>query len=155
MDHPAADRTGFLSENWENFPVIRVTDRGKYVYHWNSRGITAQAKYGDLKSLYDAHVRILTSIMQRFKTHPAYLQQYGEQLQDYMAQILNIMLDLYDVSGKLEPSPPLVEYLAGINQEIHPFKLQLLKILGYQRLCKVNHLIHQILSLDRMLRCRW
>lgn len=139
----------------KKFPVIRVTDRGKYVYHWNSQGITAQAKYGDLKSLYDAHVRILTSIIQRFKAHPAYLQQYGEQLQDYMTQILNIMLDLYDVSGKLEPSPPLVEYLAGIKQEIHPFKLQLLKILGYQRLCKVNHLIHQIFSLGRMLRCRW
>ena len=137
------------------FPVIRVTDIGKYVYHWNNRGITAQAKYGDLKSLYDAHIRILTSIMHRFKAHPAYMQQYGEQLQDYMAQILNIMLDLYDVSGKLEPSPPLMEYLAGIDKGIHPFKLQLLKILGYQRLCKVNHLIHQILCLGRKLRCHW
>ncbi len=67
--------------------------------------------------------------------------------------ILNIMLDLYDVSGKLEP-PTLVECLARINQEI-AFKLQLLKILGYHQLCKVNKLYIEILSLSKILRCHW
>ena len=74
------------------------------------------------------------------------LLKYQSSLEDFLTQHLNVLLDLYDLSGRYEPPPPLihaVKWLEG-KMGIHSFKLKLFNILGYHSLCKINHLIHRI-----------
>ena len=68
--------------------------------------------------------------------------KYPDLLQLYLGQ----RLDLYDLSGRYEPDPPLIHAVKWLEGKtgIHSFKLKLFNILGYHSLCKINHLIHRI-----------
>jgi hypothetical protein len=143
---------------------IRVTDVGKYLYYWNPHGITSQAKYPDLLQLYLGQRQALMKLeiagkeemkLQMEAKEETKLQmgateeillKYQSSLEDFLTQHLNVLLDLYDLSGRYEPDPPLihaVKWLEG-KKGIHSFKLKLFNILGYHSLCKINHLIHRI-----------
>ena len=63
-----------------------------------------------------------------------------------MSKILNYMLFMNEETGEYIQNPPLLYHLRIIHKisSIYPFKLKLLNILGYHRLCKLNRLIHKI-----------
>lgn len=142
---------------------IRVTDIGKYLYYWNPHGITSQAKYPDLLQLYlgqrQALLKLKIAGKEKMKLQmeaketklqmgatEEILLKYQSSLEDFLTQHLNVLLDLYDLSGRYEPDPPLIHAVKWLERKkgIHSFKLKLFNILGYHSLCKINHLIHRI-----------
>ena len=133
---------------------IRVTDVGKYLYYWNPHGITSQAKYPDLLQLYlgqrQALMKLEIAGKEKMKLQMGateeILLKYQSSLEDFLTQHLNVLLDLYDLSGRYEPDPPLIHAVKWLEGKtgIHSFKLKLFNILGYHSLCKINHLIHRI-----------
>lgn len=127
-------------------PIIRVTNIGKYLYYWNKEGITAKAKYEDLCNLYRGHNHTLVYIFQEVGENTEYFIKYSPPLQDFILQILNVLLDLYELSGKYEDNPPLINYVEKLSKvvTVKPFKLRLFNLLGYHTLCKLNKLIHRI-----------
>lgn len=135
-----------LNNTYPTHPIIRVTNIGRYLYYWNKDGITARAKYEDLYNLYKGHNQTLAYIFQDFEDNTKYYIKYSLPLQDFMLQILNVLLDLYESSGKYEDNPPLINYAKKLSRivAITPLKLILFNILGYHTLCKLNKLIHRI-----------
>lgn len=133
---------------------IRVTDVGKYFYYWNPHGITSQAEYPDLLQLYLGQRQALMKleiagreeILLKNPATEEILLKYQSSLEDFLTQHLNVLLDLYDLSGRYEPDPPLIHAVKWLEGKtgIHSFKLKLFNILGYHSLCKINHLIHRI-----------
>lgn len=141
-----------------------MTDVGKYLYYWNPHGITSQAKYPDLLQLYLGQRQALMKLeiagkekmkLQMGATEETKLQmgateeillKYQSSLEDFLTQHLNVLLDLYDLSERYEPDPPLIHAVKWLEGKtgIHSFKLKLFNILGYHSLCKINHLIHRI-----------
>ncbi len=126
--------------------VIQTTNVGCYLYHWNDKGITATTQPKDIEGLYRSHNAVLQNIFAKAKENESLLDKYTYALQDFMAQILNLLLDLYEMTGKYVDNPPLIEYtrLMHNKRRIKTFKLKILTLLGYQRLCKINRLIHKI-----------
>lgn len=135
-----------LNEYCQTHPMIRVTNLGGYLYYWNNQGITATAKYEDLHCLYEGHNKTLNYIFQEIEKHKNLLEKHSNSLQNFMLQILNVLLDLYELSGKFEQNPPLIHYVEKLNKTVNitSYKLKLLNILGYHTLCKLNKLIHRI-----------
>lgn len=140
----ASESTGTREDTHTGNLTVRTTNRGLYRYYWNTEGITARATYQDLHSLYDAHSTTLTALMKQIT--PADYNNYGADLQDFMLRILNVLLDLYELSGLFESSPTLVEHLHQFckYQHLTPLKLRLLRLMGYHNLCRLNKLIHKI-----------
>ena len=128
-------------------PKIRVTNKGMYLYYWNNSGITAQAKYKDLFNLYQGQTACLLQIFKKIEgQEEEILAKYNHSLEEFMTSILNNLLDLYEISGEYEPTPPLISRAKWLSQHssVSSWKLKLLNILGYHRLCKLNRLIHKI-----------
>ena len=125
---------------------IRVTNAGCYIYHWNEKGITANAKYNDLYNLYQGHYKSFRYILQNLDGNIGLIRKYQCPLQAYMTQILNVLLDLYGLSGKYEDYPPFIHDVGKLSKvmKIKQIKLKLLLFLGYHNLCKLNKLIHYI-----------
>lgn len=133
-----------IANNKRLQPKIKVTNIGQYLYYWNANGITAKATYRDFMCLYQGHRKTMEYLWQDIKLRNDLLN--CQQLQYFMAQILNALLELYELSGKYEPAPPIVEQTKWLSKKtpIIPIKLKMLLILGYYRLCKLNKLIHKI-----------
>lgn len=127
-------------------PKIRTTNVGCYEYRWNNQGITANAKYKDLHQLYDGQSQSLQSIMSQIEVREELIQKYNLHLQDFMLQILNVLLDLYELSGKYEDNPSVIHYVEKLGNvvKIKDLKLRLLNLLGYHNLCRLNRIIHRI-----------
>ena len=125
---------------------IRVTNKGCYLYYWNNKGITASAKYEDLLSLYIGQSMALIHTFKTIGNREDIMQKYQLSINIYLTQILNVLLDLFEISGKYENCAPLIKYTKLINNKglINTLKLKLLLIIGYKRLCKLNRLIHKI-----------
>ena len=125
---------------------IRVTNKGCYLYYWNNKGITASAKYEDLLSLYIGQSMALIHTFKTIGNREDIMQKYQLSINIYLTQILNVLMDLFEVSGKYENCAPLIKYTKLINNKglINSLKLKLLLIIGYKRLCKLNRLIHKI-----------
>lgn len=125
---------------------IRVTNKGCYLYYWNNKGITASAKYEDLLSLYIGQSMALIHTFKTIGNREDIMQKYQLSINIYLTQILNVLLDLFEISGKYENCAPLIKYTKLINNKglINSIKLKLLLIIGYKRLCKLNRLIHKI-----------
>lgn len=125
---------------------IRVTNKGCYLYYWNNKGITASAKYEDLLSLYIGQSMALIHTFKTIGNREDIMQKYQLSINIYLTQILNVLLDLFEISGKYENCAPLIKYTKLINNKglINSLKIKLLLIIGYKRLCKLNRLIHKI-----------
>ena len=125
---------------------IRVTNKGCYLYYWNNKGITASAKYEDLLSLYIGQSMALIHTFKTIGNREDIMQKYQLSINIYLTQILNVLIDLFEISGKYENCAPLIKYTKLINNKglINTLKLKLLLIIGYKRLCKLNRLIHKI-----------
>ena len=135
-----------LHNSCQTHPIIRVTNVGCYRYYWNHKGITANTSYRDLHSLYEGHSQTLEYILQEIGGRKDLLEKYNHSLQDFMSQILNALLDLYELSERYEPKPPLINNVESIRKvvKIKPIKLRMLLIFGYYKLCKISKLIHKI-----------
>ena len=125
---------------------IRVTNKGCYLYYWNNKGITASAKYEDLLSLYIGQSMALIHTFKTIGNREDIMQKYQLSINIYLTQLLNVLMDLFEISGKYENCAPLIKYTKLINNKglINTLKLKLLLIIGYKRLCKLNRLIHKI-----------
>lgn len=125
---------------------IRVINKGCYLYYWNNKGITASAKYEDLLSLYIGQSMALIHTFKTIGNREDIMQKYQLSINIYLTQILNVLMDLFEISGKYENCAPLIKYTKLINNKglINSLKLKLLLIIGYKRLCKLNRLIHKI-----------
>ena len=72
--------------------------------------------------------------------------KYQYPIQEFIVQILNMLIYIYELSGKYEDNPPIIHYVKKLDNvvRIKDFKLRLLNLLGYHKLCRLNKLIHQI-----------
>ena len=129
-------------------PKIRTTNVGLYKYYWNEDGITANAHEKELQDLYDAHDKTFNRLVWTLKFNPDLFTRYNKGLQAFMLQILNILLDLYELRGYETNIPSLVKELPDILDltVITSVKLNVLSLIGYRRLCKLSKLIHKIRS---------
>lgn len=143
------------TENQKKEIRIRTTNKGCYQYYWNPKGITAKAQYKDLRNLYIGQTLALIHLFKYIKEQQeektgkkqeVIIKEYALEIENFMLRILNILLDLYDLSGEYEPHPPLISRAKwlGDRQNISSIKLKLLNILGYHQLCKLNHYLHRI-----------
>lgn len=146
--HTAPYLMGLIPSGTEIFhPKIKVTNVGQYLYYWNNKGITASAKYEDYLNLYVSQTLALKYVYKRIKgKENEWMPKYHAALEDFMTKILNVLLDLYELSGRYEPHPPLVCKIAWMRRytSIKSEKLNLLSLVGYKRLCRINKLIHKI-----------
>jgi glycosyltransferase involved in cell wall biosynthesis len=114
---------------------IITAPQGLYYYCANKNGITSTSTGKELRMLLDNHLKVMQN------------KCFLEDIRYYM-HVLNIQLDVYEFTRQppLLPSPSF-----GITAVLRPmpvklrFKAFLLILLGIQRLCKLNTLIHQIL----------
>ena len=127
-------------------PVIRTTDKGQYLYYWNNTGITATATAEDLRQLYTGHCRVLEKIFEKAMADEVLLRKHQQAIEQYLTQILNISMDIYEMSGKAETNILFTKYVEWMHNKnlITTFKLKVLIKIGYHRLCKINQLIHKI-----------
>lgn len=125
---------------------IRVTNVGCYLYYWNHQGITACAKYEDLYNLYIGQSLALIHTFKKIDNREEVMKKYQQAINNFLTQILNVLLDLYELSGQYEDSSPLIKHTMLINSKglVNSLKLKILLIIGYKRLCKLNRLIHKI-----------
>lgn len=126
--------------------IIKVTNVGCYQYFWNKEGITANAKYDDLLELYLGQTLALIYTFKNINNREDILQKYQYSINLLLTQTLNVLLDLFESSGEYENHIPLIKYVRLMHSKglITSFKLKLLFILGYKRLCNINRLIHKI-----------
>lgn len=127
-------------------PVIRITDKGQYLYYWNSNSITAKAKSYDFQCLYEGHNRTLLYVFEKIEDNKDLIIKYQYPIQEFMVQILNMLLYIYELSGKYEDNPPVIHYVEKLGKvvKIKDLKLRLLNLLGYHNLCRLNRIIHRI-----------
>lgn len=127
-------------------PIIRVTHKGQYIYYWNNNSITAKAKSYDFQCLYEGHNRTLFYIFEKINNNKEVIIKYQYPIQEFIGQVLNMLLYIYELSGQYEPNPPLINYVEKLSKtvEIKLLKLKLFNLLGYHTLCKLNKLIHRI-----------
>lgn len=126
---------GRLFEDVHTLPIlirkakaIISTPEGVYHYVDNPDGITRKATGRELKDLLDAHL--------------GYLQEGRPINRAYYAHVLNIQLDVYELTGE-QPRLPLHRYFSSP-------KLLLLQLLGMKRLCQFNQLLHRMMGRYRL-----
>lgn len=118
----------------EQCRVVGTTGVGMYCYHDNPQGITATADGEALQDLLDAHRVVLGNHGLRC------MQTCGDRrlekaLADYHAHVLNIVLDVYEHTGRMEDIPGF-----KCNYQLKPI---LYKLLGITVLCKLNKWMHR------------
>lgn len=111
---------------------ISTTDKGLYYYLANPKGITMNANGKDLRMLLESHLEML---------HPVVGQEAA--FERYYLRVMNIQMDVYEQTGDapILPSRTLnSQYFKGIEK----FKVITLNILGINKICKLNKMIHKI-----------
>ena len=123
---------GKLFEDVYTFPLllkeakmVATTAQGMYFYPHNPDGITVNADGKALSDLLEAHLKILPEMPDA----------------DYYAHLLNIQLDVYELTG----NPPIIPILPYYST----LKLKLLHIIGIKRLCKLSKTLHSLMRRKR------
>lgn len=99
---------------------VATTSVGLYNYYYNEQGITAKATLRDLEALLQAHNQIL------LLWHDS----------EYYAHVLNIALDVYELSGRV-PQLATLPYHDGL-------KLTLKRLIGFKNLCILHKIFRKI-----------
>ena len=115
--------------------VVATTDKGMYFYVDNPQGITATAGGEQLKDLLHAHLALLQD---------SQLTEH-EGFANYYEHILNIQMDVCEMTGA-QPTLPSFNFR---GQQGIPFKTRLSSLIGIQRLCQLNQLIHKVYRRSR------
>ena len=97
---------------------IATTAQGMYYYTHNPDGITENADGKALSNLLEAHLKVIPDMVDA----------------EYYSHILNIQMDVYELSGA-EPVIPILPYYSTL-------KLKLLHLFGIKRLCRLNKILH-------------
>ena len=105
--------------------MVATTAQGMYFYTHNPDGITVNADGKALSDLLEAHLKILPEMPDA----------------DYYAHLLNIQLDVYELTG----NPPIIPILPYYST----LKLKLLHIIGIKRLCKLSKTLHSLMRRKR------
>ena len=114
--------------------LVATTEEGMYYYTHNPHGITQNPCGKGMGDLLDAHVSQLESL------------GISNQLTEYFYHVLNIQIDVCDITGAspILTVPPLS--LSSINAlsigAKGKTKLLLLKLLGIRHLCRIHRLTH-------------
>lgn len=113
-------------------PVIVTTDLGLYYYMWNQEGITATAKGEELSDLLRAHLLVYNDLKAR-KVNVGKADLAG-----YYAYLLNIQMDVYELTGKA-PILPKEDF-------DDTFKLRIMQMIGMKNICRLNKTLHRLLK---------
>ena len=111
---------------------VITTNQGLYYYCSNKDGITATADGNSLRMLLQPHVEIVKNS-----------QRQDSDFQTYYLHILNIQMDVFELTGDspILPSLPLNPRNFTGTQKL---KATALNILGINILCRLNKTIHKI-----------
>jgi len=100
---------------------VGMTDKGCYNYYVNASGITQTAGAKELTNLLEAHLRLIGT-------------PFGaDRNEDYYARVLNIQLDVCDLTG-CRPTLPVCKFNGTT-------KLKLMHLLGLNNLCRLHRII--------------
>ena len=121
---------GVLFEDMHTLPrllkkakTVMTTGQGLYYYCMNDSGITAHMNYLD--------------------THLSKIDVASESFARYYAYVLNIQMDVYELTGDKPILPRLhlkPDYFNGVQR----LKATTLNILGINHICKINKTIHKL-----------
>lgn len=133
-------------------PCIRVTNVGLYFYMWNDKGITATARYEDLYCLYSAHMMSMKSLFQKMEGREnETAEKYHDSLQQFLLSILNVLIDMYNASGRFEHPDLLAAKVRWLHKAhgITSYKLILFMLAGYHCLCHLYNIVYRARRLFR------
>lgn len=111
---------------------VATTDTGLYYYNYNPNSITNTADGRALNDLLEGHLHVLYCEKQLLQ---------GKDYAAYYAHVLNIQLDVYELTGE----PPVLPILPYRNT----LKLKLMHLLGLKQLCILNKLLHKVVKHSR------
>ena len=108
-----------------------TTCRGLYYYCKNDSGITATADGNALRMLLQPHVEIIRNC-----------QRQDRDFQIYYLHVLNIQMDVYELTGD---RPILPVHTLRPNYFNGPSKLKAiaLNLLGINNICETNKILHK------------
>ncbi len=121
-----------------NCRKVATSSHGLYYYKWNGAGITATAKGAELGDLLQAHREAFRNELFAIIDHAgtSLNSNKADDVGSYYAHLLNIQLDVYELTGQ-DPILPVLPYY-------NTWKLKLLHLTGMKRLCKLNSMIHKV-----------
>ena len=111
---------------------VATTNKGLYHYCDNASGITATADGHALRMLLQPHVDIISKS-----------QRYDVYFQDYYLHVLNIQMDVYELTGD-QPILPQRSLSSNYFEGTQKLKVILFNMLGIKHLCIINKLTHKI-----------
>ena len=130
---------GVLFEDMHTLPrllkkakTVMTTGQGLYYYCMNDSGITATADGNALRMLLQPHAEIIRNS-----------QRQDRDFQTYYLHVLNIQMDVYELTGDKPILPRLhlkPDYFNGVQR----LKATTLNILGINHICKINKTIHKL-----------
>ena len=111
--------------------TVMTTCRGLYYYCKNDSGITATADGNALRMLLQPHVEIIRNC-----------QRQDRDFQIYYLHVLNIQMDVYELTGD---RPILPVHTLRPNYFNGPSKLKAiaLNLLGINNICETNKILHK------------
>lgn len=105
---------------------VKTTAKGYYRYSVNPKGITATAGGRELAILLETHLQNQMPIDDR-----------------YYLQLLNIQMDVYELTGS-KPVLPQRRLVPSSFKGIEKLKAHLSNILGINYICKLNNIVHRL-----------
>ena len=110
---------------------VMTTSQGLYYYCKNDAGLTATADGNALRMLLQSHVEIIRDS-----------QRQDRDFQIYYLRVLNIQMDVYELTGDL---PILPVHTLRPNYFNGPSKLKAiaLNLLGINNICETNKILHK------------
>lgn len=110
---------------------VMTTTQGLYYYCKNDAGLTATANGNALRMLLQSHVEIIRNS-----------QRQNRDFQIYYLRVLNIQMDVYELTG----DPPILPvHTLRPNYFNGPSKLKAiaLNLLGINNICETNKILHK------------
>ncbi len=112
--------------------TVQTVNQGLYYYCSNDKGITRTADGKALRMLLDPHLEIISKTNRR-----------DQAFQTYYLNVLNIQMDVYELTGQ-SPILPRLSLNPAYFKGAQKVKALLLNTLGIKILCKLNTIIHTL-----------
>jgi glycosyltransferase involved in cell wall biosynthesis len=130
---------GILFEDMHTLPrllkkakTVMTTGQGLYYYCMNDSSITATANGNALRMLLQPHAEIIKNS-----------QSQDRDFQTYYLHVLNIQMDVYELTGDC-PILPRLHLKPDYFKGVHKLKAIALNILGINYICKTPKFIHKL-----------
>ena len=112
--------------------TVMTTSQGLYYYCMNDSGITSTADGNALRMLLQPHVEIIRNY-----------QRHDRDFQIYYLHVLNIQMDVYELTGDY-PILPFHTLNPSNFNGTSKLKAIVLNILGISNICKLSKAIHKL-----------